>query len=193
MTATTMSEPEGGGPLGMDASTLLAIGGFVFGFALVVVLLTIALTPILAYICVPGGILPGGIGLLLGAVEWRREKQLKEFTALLGRYRRIRTDELATKLGKTPMETERLLTRALELKYVAGVVDRSTGEFVLRDAETQQVFVERCPHCGGVVNRWAFPEERFPCPYCNVAVEVASSGSAPLAPPSAPAASSENE
>jgi len=171
--------PEGGGPLGLDAETMLMAGGFVLVFALIVVFMTFTLTPILLYICVPGGILPAALALLFGVVEWRRERQLKEFAALLGRYRRIRMDDLAGKLGKTPMETEKLLTRAMELKYVAGVVDRSTGEFVLAEAEKKQVFVEKCPHCGGVVNRWAFPEERFPCPYCNVAVDVAASPSPP--------------
>jgi hypothetical protein len=169
-----MPDPEGGGPLGLDAATMLAAGGFVLVFALIVVTMTITFTPILAYICVPGGVLPGAIALLFGVIEWHREKQLKEFATWLGTYRRIRMDDLARKVGKTPMETERLLTRAIELHYVAGVVDRATDEFVLAGTEKAQVFVERCPHCGGVVNRWSFPEERFPCPYCNVAVEVPS-------------------
>ncbi len=179
-----MSDPDGGGPLGLDASTMLMAGGFVLGFASIVVLLTISMTPVLAYICVPGGVLPGAIALLFGVIEYHREKQLKEFSTWLQTYRRIRMDELARKVGKTPMEAERLLNRAIELHYVSGVVDRSTDEFVLSTAEKQQVFVERCPHCGGVVNRWAFPEERFPCPYCNVAVEVPSS--AATAPPASP-------
>ena len=174
--------PEGGGPLGMEASVMLAAGGFVMGFSLIVVLLTISQTLILAYICMPAGVIPGAIALLLGVIEYHREKQLKEFATWLQTYRRIRMDELARKVGKTPMQAERLLNRAIELKYVAGVVDRATDEFVLASAEKQQVFVERCPHCGGVVNRWAFPEERFPCPYCNVAVEVpASTANAPPA------------
>ncbi len=178
-----MSDPEGGGPLGMDASTLLAMGGFVLGFGLIVVLLTFPFTPILAYICIPGGIVPGAIAVLLGLIEYHRERQLKEFATWLRTYRRIRMDELARKVGRTPMEAERLLNRAIELKYVAGVVDRSTDEFVLAEAERQQVFVERCPHCGGVVNRWAFPEERFACPYCNVGVDVPpATASAPPAP-----------
>ncbi len=171
--------PEGGGPLGFDAETMLMAGGFVLVFALIVVFLTFTFTPVLAYICVPGGVLPGAIAVLFGVIEWYRETQLKEFATWLGTYRRIRMDELARKLGKTPMETERLLARAIELKYVDGVIDRSTDEFVLASAEKQQVFVERCPHCGGVVNRWAFPEERFPCPYCNVAVEVPAAAAAP--------------
>ena len=177
-----MPDPEGGGPLGLDADTMLMAGGFVLGFALIAVLLTISLTPILAYICIPGGVIPGALAVLFGVVEWRRAKQLKEFATFLGTYRRIRMDDLARKLGKTEMETDRLLTRAIELKYVAGVVDRATGEFVVAGAEKQQVFVERCPHCGGVVNRWAFPEERFPCPYCDVAVEVPAATAATPAP-----------
>lgn len=151
---------------------MLAAGGFVLVFSLVVVGVSFIATPVLAYICVPGGVAPAGIVLGLGILEYHREKQLKEFATWIKTYRRVRMDELATKMGKSPMEAERLLSRAIELGYVAGVVDRSTDEFVLAGTEKQQVFVERCPHCGGVVNRWAFPEERFPCPYCNVAVEV---------------------
>ena len=167
-----MSDPQGGGPLGMDAETMLAIGGFVLVFSLVAIGATLFVTPVLAYICVPGGAAPAAIVLGLGILEYHREKQLKEFTTLLKTYRRIRIDELAAKVGKSPLEAERLLSRAIELGYVAGVIDRSADEFVLAGTEKAQVFVERCPHCGGVVNRWAFPEERFLCPYCNVAVEV---------------------
>lgn len=182
MTLPGMPDPEGGGPLGLDAETMLMTGGFVLVFALIVVFMTFTFTPILMYICIPGGVLPAAVALGFGGIEWHREKQLQEFATFLQTYRRIRMDELARKIGKTEMETDRLLTRAIELKYVDGVVDRATGEFVLASAEKQQVFVERCPHCGGVVNRWAFPEERFPCPYCDVAVEV------PAAAPSGTAA-----
>jgi len=166
------SEPQGGGPLGLDAATMLAAGGFVLVFGVIVVGMTITLTPILAYICVPGGILPGAIALLFGVVEYRREQRLKEFATWIRAYRRIRMDDLAKKVGKPPVEAERLLARAIDLGYVQGVIDRSTDEFVLEGTERQQVFVETCPNCGGNVDRWAFPEERFPCPYCDQAVEI---------------------
>ncbi len=178
-----MPDPEGGGPLGLDAETLLAAGGFVLVLALIVIFMTISLTPMLAYICIPGGVLPAAIALLFGVIEWHREKPLKEFAAWVQTYRRIRMDDLARKVGKTPMEAERLLSHAIELHYVAGVVDRATDKFVLASAEKQQVFVERGAHCGGVVNPWAFPEERFPCPYCSVAVEAPSATTS--APPGA--------
>ncbi len=175
--------PEGGGPLGLDAATMLAAGGFVLVFGLIVVGMTITLTPILVYICVPGGILPGAIALLFGAVEYRREKRLKEFSTWIRAYRRIRMDELAKKVGKPPMEAERLLAQAIDLGYVQGVIDRSTDEFVLEGTEREQVFVETCPNCGGNVDRWAFPEERFPCPYCSQAVVAPSTpGPASAAP-----------
>lgn len=50
-----MSDPQGGGPLGLDAETMLENGGFVLVFSLVASGATLFVTPILAYICVPGG------------------------------------------------------------------------------------------------------------------------------------------
>ncbi|HII40973.1 MAG TPA: hypothetical protein HA326_07140, partial [Thermoplasmata archaeon] len=41
-----------------------------FGVALVVVFMTFSFTPMLVYICVPGGVLPAAIALLFGAIEW---------------------------------------------------------------------------------------------------------------------------
>ncbi len=167
-----MSEADGGGPLGMDASTMLAIGGFVLVFAAVAVGATIWTTPILAYICVPGGILPGAALLGWGLLEHRREKHLQEFATWIRAYRRISMDDLARRLGKSSMEAERDLAQAMDRGLVKGVIDRSTDEFVLAGSEGQQVFLERCPHCCGTVNRWGFPQERFTCPYCNTPVEV---------------------
>lgn len=167
-----MTEHEGGSPLGFDATTLLMAGGFVLGFALIVVLLTIAFTPFLAYICVPGGIVPGAIAVGLGLIEYRREKRLEEFATFLEAYRRISMADLAKKLGMDRLEAERVLAKAIELHYVDGVVDRSTDEFVLKGAEAQQVFIGKCPQCGGEVSKWAFPEERVFCPYCNFAIAV---------------------
>lgn len=166
------ASPKGGGPLGLDAATMLAAGGFVLVFGLIVLGLSFATTTILAYICVPGGVFPGLIAVGFGLIEYRREKRLQEFSTFLKTYRRIRMDDLAKKIGKTPMEAERLLAKAIDLNYVQGVIDRATDEFVLAGAEKQQIFVGRCPNCGGDVERWAFPEERFECPYCDATVEV---------------------
>lgn len=166
------AEPDGAGPMGMDGTTMLAMGGFVLVFALIVVGATFMFTPIMVYMCGAGGVLPGAVAVAWGLLVYRREKHLNEFSTFLKEYRRISMADLSKRLGMSRLDAERTLTRAIQLGYVKGVVDRSTDEFVLAGSERAQVFIEKCPHCGGVVNRWAFPEERFPCPYCNVPVEV---------------------
>ena len=151
---------------------MLAIGGFLCVFGLIVVSLPLVTSPILAFICVPGGVIPGAIVLGLGVIEYRRAKRLTEFATWVKTYRRISFDDLAKKLGKTPIQTERTLAQAIERGLLKGVVDRSTDEFVVQGTEAQQIFIRTCPHCGGDVERWAFPEERFTCRYCNTAVDA---------------------
>lgn len=178
-----MSDHEGGGPLGFDASMMLAVGGFFLVFGLIVVGMTFTFTPILAYICVPGGIVPGAIALGWGFLEYRREKHLEEFATFLKAYRRISMDELAKRVGMSRLDAERRLARAIDRGYVEGVVDRTTDEFVLKGAEAEQVFVEKCPQCGGDVRKWTFPEERVLCPYCNFAISAPAAVAAARASP----------
>jgi hypothetical protein len=79
---------------------------------------------------------------------------------------------MAQRLGRTRFETEKLLGRAIGEGLVTGAIDRTTDEFVSREAVKQEHFVGRCPACGGNVDRWYFPEERVTCPYCERAVTV---------------------
>jgi hypothetical protein len=161
--------PDGDGPLGLDSSTLIAMGGFVLGFATIVVLLTGGLA-VMAFICVPGGIVPGAIALGWGLFLRRKEQKVLEFAEWLSTKRRIRMDDIATSIGKNRMDTERLLGKAERRGLIKGVVDRSTDEWVSEDAIASQVFVSRCPACGGQVNRWVLPGERALCPYCQQSV-----------------------
>ena len=77
---------------------------------------------------------------------------LTEFATWMKTYRRISLDDLAKKLGTTPMQTERTLAQAIERGLLKGVVDRATDEFVVQDTEAQQIFIRTCPHCGGDVD-----------------------------------------
>ena len=106
-------------------------------------------SPILAFICLPGGVIPGAIVLGLGVIEYRRAKRLTEFATWMKTYRRISLDDLAKKLGTSPMQTERTLAQAIERALLKGVVDRSTDEFVVQGTEAQQIFIRTCPRCGG--------------------------------------------
>ncbi len=86
--------------------------------------------------------------------------------------RPIRHRLLSQRTGITRAATERLLARSVERGLVRGLFDGASDAFVLLEAVGRQVFVERCPQCGGQVQRWCFPEERIACPYCNQPVAV---------------------
>jgi len=159
-----------------DAMTLLFIGGSILGFGAVMLgmlsFLAMDLFPLFGGMCIPGLILPGAVLLAWGVVAWRRERRLEEFASWLRAHRREKMDTLAQRLGTNRYGMELLLGKAIEKGLVKGVVDRSTDEFVCLQAAGSQVFVGKCPQCGGDVNRWAFPEERFTCPYCEQSVTV---------------------
>ena len=70
---------------------------------------------------------------------------LTEFATWMKTYRRISLDDLAKKLGTTPMQTERTLAQAIERGLLKGVVDRSTDEFVVQRTEAQQICIRTCP------------------------------------------------
>jgi len=167
------TETKAKGFMSLDATTLLAAGGFVLVFSLITILVPWSQgVSILAYICIPAGVVPASIALLLGVVEWRRETAAQEFAEWVNAHRRIGMEEMARQLGTTRFETEKRLADAIDRGLVKGVIDRAADEFVLAGTKSQQVFLEKCPYCGGDVNRWAFPEERFTCPYCERAVSV---------------------
>ena len=155
----------------MEASVYLMMGGFILVFALMTLALT-GFQPFLVWFCVFGGIAPSSIVVLYGAYRWRIERNLRALAAVVQTYRRIKLDELARIAGRKRLEVEQQIVKAVANGYVKGFVDRATDEFVVQEAVAQQVYVEKCPTCGARVDRWAFREERFPCPYCNAGIQI---------------------
>lgn len=164
---------KGMGPLGLDGTTMMLLGGFVmaFGFFPLAFLWSEAFFLVL---CVPTVLAPGAVVLAWSALVYRRERHLEEFAAWLKAYRRERMDELARRHGTSRYEFERLLGKAIDRGLVKAVIDRATDEFVSKEAAEPSVFVSRCPECGGDVNRWAYPEEVWTCPYCDQSVTTPS-------------------
>lgn len=157
--------------LEMDAFVYLTMGGFVLVFAL----MTLALTGFLSFLvwfCVFGGIVPSSIVVLYGVYRWSVERHLRALAAMAKTYRRLKLDEFARRAGRTRLETERQLAKAVDHGYVKGFMDRTSDEFVVQEAVGQQVYIATCPTCGARVDRWAFPEERFPCPYCSAGILI---------------------
>ena len=157
--------------LEMDASIYLVAGGFVLVFTLITLAMT-GFIPFLLWVCVFGGVAPSAVVVLYGMYRWSVERRLRALAAMARTYRRLKLDELARRAGETRMKAEMDLAKAVERGYVKGFVDRTSDEFVVQEAVMQQVYVATCPTCGARVDRWAFPEERFPCPYCNAGIMI---------------------
>lgn len=130
-----------------------------------------------AILCSATGVVPGVILLLLGLAARKEEKMLVTFSAWVKTYRRIPLDDLARNLGKTRFDTEQVLAMAVDRGLVQGIVDRTTDEFVVQESIGQQIFVERCPHCGAAIHRWFLPEDRFICSHCNQPILAAAAAS----------------
>ncbi len=159
--------------LDLDPIAYFAMGGFAlfFGLFFLVFLWDI---PLFLYLCGPVTFIPGVIAVTIGVRQWRRERAVLEFAEWVKSQRRVKMDLMAQRIGKTRYETERLLGKALAKAFVKGAIDRTTDEFVLEEAAKQEHFVGQCPHCGGNVDTWYFPEERVTCPYCQRGITGAS-------------------
>lgn len=123
--------------------------------------------PIVGTICTAFGILPGTILIWRGLRARGLKSELVEFSSWVKTYRRISLAELARRLGKSEVETEKTLTAAIDRGMVRGIMDRTTDEFVLQEAMYQEVHVDFCPRCGGSVNRKYLSGETILCPYCG--------------------------
>jgi len=158
--------------LGMDAWVYIVMGGFFLVFFLFPLGAIGSSVPELTWVCLVGGVVPSAGVVLYGMYRWSVERHLRALAAMAQTYRRIKLDEIARRAGTTRLKSDRSLAQAVRRGYVKGFVDRASDEFVVQEAVAQQVFVTKCPTCGAQVDRWAFPEERFPCPYCSAGILV---------------------
>jgi len=140
--------------------------------------------PVLTAVCVPTAFVPGAIFLLLGLRARRVARELVEFSAWVRTYRRVRLDELARKLGKTTLETERILVQVMDRGLVKGFLDRTTDEFVIQEAIVQQQFIANCPRCNADLQKQYLVGETVRCPYCNAVIVASPPGGPRVGPPS---------
>ena len=164
--------------LGLDAWVYLVMGGFFLVFFLFPFSAIGSSVPELTWVCLFGGVVPSAGIVLYGAYRWAVERHVRALAAMAQTYRRIKLDEFARRAGTTRLKSDQGLAQAVKRGYVKGFVDRASDEFVVQEAVAQQVFVAKCPTCGAQVDRWAFPEERFPCPYCGAGILVPPPGAA---------------
>src|SRR2546425_672618 len=88
------------------------MGGFALFFGLFFFVLLYDI-PLFLYVCGPITVIPGVIAIAVGVRQWRRERAVVEFANWLKSQRRIPMEVMAQRLGKTRLETEKLLGSAL--------------------------------------------------------------------------------
>ena len=126
-----------------------------------------SLLPGLTAMCGLLGVLPGFILIYLGMRARGKSQSLVEFSSWVRTYRRIGLTDLAHKLGKSEMETERILADAIDKQLVYGFIDRQTNEFVAWESSLTQVMVPQCPNCNAAIGRLYLAGETILCPYCK--------------------------
>lgn len=122
---------------------------------------------IIMMLCTPIFLIPGLILLCLGWREVLREKMLEDLAGYLRLHRRIKVTEIARKIGKTEMETERMIAKCTERGLIKGYVDRETNEFFTDISLQEEIVVEKCPHCGGALSKRILKGETAKCDYCG--------------------------
>jgi hypothetical protein len=77
-------------------------------------------------------VIPGTIAIGLGVRQWRRERAVLEFATWLKSQRRINMDVMASRIGRSRFEAEKLLGESIEAGLVKGVINRTSDEFVVQ-------------------------------------------------------------
>ncbi len=119
----------------------------------------------------------GAIGVIPGLIAWfwvtTRNKELDFSEAVLGTIRnheRFTVGELAQKIGRNELQTERLIAslsnRTEDLNLV---FHRSTRQYIhLSVLQSTATVVENCPKCGAPQGRQVILEgERANCTHCD--------------------------
>ncbi len=110
---------------------------------------------------------PGIILLRLGKKAQREEEQIKAVATMIRSYRRIKLQTIAEKLGVTVLEAEKFLSRALSAKLIKGFIDRTTDEFVTKDARVKEIEVKFCSNCGAPLEEVYLEGETVKCRSCG--------------------------
>jgi hypothetical protein len=118
-------------------------------------------------------LVPGVALLLYGRRSQRDRDFVQAVTGMIRSHDRFRVAELATKIGRTELETEGLVARVIASgQGIDLVFHRPTREYVHRARlNAGERVIERCASCGAPTNREVvFDGEQVPCTYCGAAL-----------------------
>jgi hypothetical protein len=118
---------------------------------------------------------PGVVLFFYGRRSQRDRDFLQAVTGVVRSHDRFRVAELATKIGRTELETEGLVARIIASgQGIDLVFHRPTREYVHRARlNAGERVIERCASCGAPTNREiVFEGEQVPCTFCGASLTV---------------------
>ena len=119
-------------------------------------------------LCTVVFLLPGIAIFSWGYKLGKKESELEKLAGYLKSYRRIKTSDVARKLGKTEYETEQLIIKCIEQNLIRGYFDRSSGEFFTYESMFEEVQrPDKCPNCGASMYTRVLSGESAVCNYCG--------------------------
>ncbi len=129
-------------------------------------------------------------GIVIFAWGWKlgkEESELEKLAGYLKSYRRIKTSDVAKKLGKTEYETEQLITKCVKQGLITGYFDRSSGEFFTYESLFEEVKrPDKCPNCGASLYTRLLSGESAVCNYCGATFTPPPIERSPPPPPPIP-------
>lgn len=112
--------------------------------------------------------IPGAVLLYLEKRSRRQVELMETLASAIRSYRRIKTEDLAVKLGITQAYTEKLILKAVSQGLIEGNFDRTTGEFFIKDSEKLTVSYRFCPNCGSPFDKIYLVGETVKCSRCGM-------------------------
>ena len=123
-------------------------------------------------------LVPGTV-LLVQHYAGQKSRALHEqLTGYLRSHDSFTVGEMATKIGRTEMETEALISTLMEREELALVFHRPSRSYYHRDRiRSAHGYVRQCPSCGASMpEELVFDGDHVSCVYCGVDLAAGGSG-----------------
>jgi DNA-directed RNA polymerase subunit RPC12/RpoP len=122
----------------------------------------------IAVFCTVVLMVPGFIIFAWGYKLGQKEREYERLAGYLKSYRRIKISDVATKIGKSEMETEQLIAKIVEKGLILGYIDRNSREFFTHQSLFHEVDrPDKCPNCGASMYTRVLSGENAVCDYCG--------------------------
>jgi len=122
------------------------------------------------YVCNPISFLITFIFFGIWYIRKKKEDRINDMASYLKMYRRVNLDKVAQRMGISLREAEDILPECISQDLVKGYLDRFTGEFIWEGSIDQVRTQNKCPSCGGSLDRVILEGEIMKCSFCGAVI-----------------------